>query len=405
VNVSNRDTNSTFAMFLLTLALLAVTAHAQTIRYRVVPVSPPPSGAGGRLSASDLNNKGWIAATNRVTGLQPQGFLWRDGKTVLLPSLGGTCSFANGLNDARDVAGTACLSGDAVHHAALWRQNRVTDLGTFGGIGSGASQVNKNDGVAGVYTLSDGTTHGFFWQNGTWEDLGNLGGGVTFPEGLNSSNVVTGQADISNDPDPVYAIPPFHGFVWRSGEITDFGRIFDSDFNYGSAIDATGRVVGSADLAGDTAAHAFVWDHGSVQDIGTEVGDDVSWALDINNKGQIVGSSGSFDPFPEGGPPLNTIQCPCHGVLWENGKASFLDGLVEPGWSLLLALHINDDGEIIARGQQNGGPLLTVALEPIKKDASATLDSASVSTAGTSVSENARTRIYRDRRGQLWIAP
>jgi hypothetical protein len=36
---------------------------------------------------------------------------------------------------------------------------------------------------------------------------------------------------------------------------------------------------------------------------------------------------------------------------------------------------------------------------------SATLDSASVSTTGTNASENAGTRIYRDSRGQLWIAP
>ena len=43
--------------------------------------------------------------------------------------------------------------------------------------------------------------------------------------------------------------------------------------------------------------------------------------------------------------------------------------MVEPGWSFFLALHINDDGEIIARGQQNGGPLLTVVLESIEKGA------------------------------------
>jgi hypothetical protein len=40
------------------------------------------------------------------------------------------------------------------------------DFDTFGGTGSGAVGVNRLDEIVGEYSLSDGSTHGYFWQNG-----------------------------------------------------------------------------------------------------------------------------------------------------------------------------------------------------------------------------------------------
>ena len=71
---------------------------------------------------------------------------------------------------------------------------------------------------------------GFLLQKSGSIDLGTLGkGSFTYPYGLNKSDVVTGQSDISNNPNPVLGIPPFHGFQWSGGELTDFGSIFGSD--------------------------------------------------------------------------------------------------------------------------------------------------------------------------------
>jgi len=39
---------------------------------------------------------------------------------------------------------------------------------------------------------------------------------------------------------------------------------------------------------------------------------------------------------------------------------------VPSSWNLLLALAINDRGEILARGQLNGGHMQTVLLKPIQ---------------------------------------
>jgi hypothetical protein len=181
---------------------------------------------------------------------------------------------------------------------------------------------------------------------------------------MNSFDTVTGQSDISKIPDPIYNIPHFHGFVWSRRALRDVGSIFGSDFNFLAAINEAGVAVGSADLAGDTGAHAILWNHGTVQDLSPD-GNISAYAIDINNVGQVVGSWGSVDPDPADGPPVDSILCPCFAVLWQNGQEIFLNDTVPPGWDLWLGLAINDGGEIVARGQFNGGPLSTVLLKPI----------------------------------------
>jgi hypothetical protein len=142
------------------------------------------------------------------------------------------------------------------------------------------------------------------------------------------------------------------------------GSIFGSDFNYLFGINEAGISAGSADLAGDTGSHAILWNHGIVQDLSPD-GNISAGAIDINNIGQVVGSWGSVDPDPADGPPVNSVLCPCFAVLWQNGQEIFLNSTVPPGWNLWLALAINDTGEILARGQFNGGPLSTVLLKPV----------------------------------------
>ncbi len=390
---------------LVGVALLSVCAAAQAVRYHVIPIASP--WGKGWVAATDLSDRGWVTALDLVGGAPTRGFVWKDGRSRKMPTLGGTCSFADGINKFGHVAGSACLPGDAVRHAVLWRHHHLLDLGTFGGTGSGAGRVNRKDDVTGVYYLPDGSINGFVWHHRKWTGLGSLGGIQTYPAGLNNSRVITGQSDISNDPDPVFNIPPFHGFVWKRGVLTDFGEIFGSHFNYGNAIDAHGRIVGSADLAGDTAAHAILWDHGVVHDLWTPFVGEVSWALDINNEGQIVGASGQFDPYPEDGPPVNTMMCPCSAILWEKGQVTFLEDLVdEPGWKLFVATHINGRGEITVDGQQNYGPIQTLLLRPIKPD-----DPSDASTSAATPPEigNQQTmtpspnRIRRNNGGKVWM--
>src|SRR5258708_4669250 len=213
--------------------------------------------------------------------------------------------------------------------------------------------------MGGAYAPGDGSSRAFFWHRGRWVGGGGLGGSFTYSYGMNSSATVSGQSDISNTPDPVYGIPPFHGFVWSAGTLTDVGSIFGSNFNYVFGINDAGVAAGSADLAGDTGAHAILWNNGMVQDLSPD-GNISAGAVGINNFGQVVGSWGSVDPNPADGPPVNTLLCPCYAVLWQNGQEIFLNGTVTSEWNLLLPLAINNSGEFLARGELYVGPLGTV---------------------------------------------
>ena len=155
--------------------------------------------------------------------------------------------------------------------------------------------------------------------------------------------------------------------------------------------------------AGDAGAHSILWNQGSVQDLGAQLPGLVSWALGINNTGQIVGSAGSFDPFPEDGPPVNTILCPCFGVLWQNGQVLFLDSFVPSDWHIDVALDINDRGQILAVGR---GVFQQVLLTPTKNKpgtSGASMDSAVSRNVSAPFSEPGR--IHRDTRSQISVEP
>lgn len=353
--------------FTLILILLSITTSAQSVQYKVIPITSPYNPPGAVLG-SDINKWGEIALTDVQNG-QHQAFVWQAGKGVPLSLLGGPCGSAVGINNAGHIVGGACPPGETLPHAYIYRKKTGTrDLGTFGGVAAAGIAVNRVNQVAGNYGLSDGTFHGFFWNRNGWSDLGNLGGSFTYVFGINDSAVVTGQSDISNDPDPVYGIPHFHGFQWVNGVLTDFGSIFGSDFNYGNNINNSGLIVGSADLAGDVGAHAIVWNQGTVQDL-TPYGQLTAWALDVNTQGDIVGAWGSVDTDPTDGPPVETMLCPCYATLWRNGQATFLQDVVPTGWELLLGLGISDNGDIVAYGSFNGGKQGRVLLKPVKVEA------------------------------------
>ena len=335
------------------------------VTYKVIPIDSPFDPAG-IVSPSDINNHGRVAATDRKSGRPNMGFLWRAGTGgIPIPTLGGTCSSANGINDHGHFTGSPCLTGDVTRHAALYRNHRIIDIDTFGGVSSGAGPINNKDQVAGQFTTADGAIHSFFWDKKKWSDLGFLGGSETFVYGMSESGIITGQSDISNVPNPVFGIPPFHSLTWSNGTLTDLGQIWGSDFGYSTGVDSLGRIAGASDLAGDLSGHAYLWDHGTVTDL-SPYGDSISsWSNDVNSQGDIVGSWGFSDNDPADGPPVYTILCPCFAVVWQNGQPTFLNDVVDPQWQLLLGLQINDQGEITAAGQFNFGHLQRVLLKPM----------------------------------------
>ena len=62
-----------------------------------------------------------------------------------LPSLGGTVSRGNSIDNRGWVAGYSNLTGNQSRHATLWRDGSAVDLGTLGGPNSSVAWPVKNN--------------------------------------------------------------------------------------------------------------------------------------------------------------------------------------------------------------------------------------------------------------------
>ncbi len=124
-----------------------------------------------------------------------------------------------------------------------------------------------------------------------------------------------------------------------------------------NAINASGEVVGSADLAGDR-NHGFLFSEGHLIDLGT-LGGRRGNAYGINDAGQVVGEADTDDPAatstgrPTNRPPTRPTS---HAFLYQDGKMKDL-GLVGPRTGASTrATGINKAGQVV--GESNATDLV-----------------------------------------------
>ena len=202
----------------------------------------------------------------------------------------------------------------------------VTDLGTLGGSNSYATGINNSGQVVGYADTSSGSTHAFLYSNGTMADLGTLSGASSsYGLGTNNNGQVVGYTYAANG--------SYRAFLYSNGTMADLGTLPGGSWSWATGINDNGQVVGWATpSSGTLTEHAFLYSNGKMADLGT-LGGLQSQAYGINNNGQVVGAV-----TPSSGDAYAFLYSSSNGTVIYPGTL--------PGYSGSAALAINAGGQV-----------------------------------------------------------
>ncbi len=318
-------------------------------RYHLVDLGPLWRG---NSHANGINDAGQIVGSLH-TDEGYHAFLWQNNAMQDLGTSGGEHSYATGINDAGQIVGYSETTGGKAH-AFLWQNNVMQDLGTSGGEHNNATSINNAGQIVGSsFTLGEGSfLVNFLWQNNVMKNLGTLGGeDGTYVRDINDAGQIVGHTPIFY---PAEGESYEHAFLWQNNVLQDLGTL-GGVFSYATDINNAGQIVGHSTMADVSALHAFLWQNNVMQDLGT-FGERETVANDINDEGQIVGYS-------------HTAEGKARAFLWQDNVMQDLNDLIpqNSGWTLEVAMAINNNGWIVGAGQHNGtqGGFLLVAVPPL----------------------------------------
>jgi probable HAF family extracellular repeat protein len=323
------------------------------------------SSSGGGSGAIAPNPSAFAASSGSYT-------------VTILPSLGGTNSAANSINERGWPMGTSFLAGNTTMHAALWRDGNATDLGTLGGPNSAVDWPVDNDHgyVSGISETShkdplgestswschaflpDNGSSGdtclaFVWHDGTMHKLPTLGGNNGYGAGMNEKDEIVGWAETKRH-DPTCKPPQVLQFlpaVWDAATrkvralptLTLHGR--REPDGAATAVNKAGEVVGISGICDQavgrfTARHAILWKNGEPIELQTLGGTAWNTPVAINDSGQIAGFLDRRVRDRAGNP--NFIS-----VIWTDPSSSPMKIGTLPGDNISEPTSINDEGVVL----------------------------------------------------------
>jgi len=238
-----------------------------------------------------------------------------------LPSLGGTSSGGNSINNQSWAAGYSRMP-NRDRHAILWRNSALTDLGTLGGPNSSVTWNVKNTAgiIVGISQTADPQLLGESWSSANF---------YSTPHNVGYINL---------------------GFVWQQGQMRGLPNFPGGNNGFATGANNLGQVVGWAENGVHDPSccctqvlqfRPAMWTLGPPDQIHTLPlipGDTSGAATAINDNGQIVGISGTCDQAVG----RHTAK---HAVLWENGMAIEIGPFPAEWWNTPTA--INQHGDVV----------------------------------------------------------
>jgi len=294
------------------------------------------TGLGPSVEYVTMNELGQIAGTY---GEEYQPFFWDGAVAVDLGPIG---ALPLDLNEAGQVA------GDALGRAFVWQGGTFTDIHGLGDETT-AWGINASGAVSGTVVYPGGTYRAFRWQGGVMTDLGTFPGG-TLSQGIDINDA--GDVAVTGNIAPSFFQRA--QLLRANGTWIDLGTL-GGDQSTSWAINDAGQVVGDAQSASAIGHRAFLYSGGPLIDLGV-LGGESSTARGINNFGQIVGYS-TIDP-------TNNAQ---HGFLHDCRGMMDLNDLVSSSLELRAAdYRINDAGQIVGSALDDAaGVVRAVRLDPL----------------------------------------
>jgi probable HAF family extracellular repeat protein len=319
----------------------------------VVPPSARDRGPYSAHYAVNRDYSGWILSLIILVALGGAALLFAQSagaktkteySVSTLPSLGGTSSGGNSINNQSWAAGYSRML-DRNRHAILWRNGALTDLNTLGGPNSsitwnvkntagilvGISQTltpepnGENWSSANFYSTPNNVGYinlGFVWQQGQMRGLLPFpGGNNSFATGANNLGQAVGWAENGvHDPTcccadtPGHQVLQFRPAMWTLGppdQIHALPLIPGDTSGAATAINDSGQIVGISGICDQavgrhTAKHAMLWENGSVTEIGPFPAQWWNTPTAINQHGDVAGFAG--DPAFVDGDVLHAFK-------------------------------------------------------------------------------------------------